>query len=223
MCKITASLRATATIALRLPHFVPLRAARLKPQRRSTLSGPNGPRMRWAHGTRRRRSIRLPVFVMLSSGDASPESRRFGRSPTSAPAARDELSPWGVAVEFQRERQRRQRPHPGGWCASASRCAGTVAGRKVEVRRRPNRDARLGSSAVRSCPVNRFRVLFVFVIWLASAVTAILSDRLQWGPQLLRFPDLVSYRVPKARIRIATGKPTSIGSSCQTMTTAPIC
>ena len=40
---------------------------------------------------------------------------------------------------------------------TASRCAGTVAGRKVEVRRRPNRDARLGSSAVRSCPVNRFR------------------------------------------------------------------
>ena len=38
------SLRATATTARRLPRFPP-RAARARPQRRKSVSGPNGPRM----------------------------------------------------------------------------------------------------------------------------------------------------------------------------------
>ena len=41
-----------------------------------------------AHCTNKRRNIGSPVLVMLSSGDRSPELRRFGRSPIRAPASR---------------------------------------------------------------------------------------------------------------------------------------
>ena len=95
-CRITASLRATATIALRLPRFVPLGAARLKPQRRSALSGPNGLKMRCtAPAAVAETRCDIPTGLERATVLISPDQVQAERPPNRCPPRPEQtLSGW---------------------------------------------------------------------------------------------------------------------------------